>query len=71
MFYWLVTLVTIISVFFTKKNAKFYLLIGFYIFITGAVLKTINLNGISEILMRISFICWIVGLAMAIREFRQ
>ncbi len=68
MFYWLVLISIIVTMFFFKRDAKFYLLSAFYIFCSGVILRVIGLNEISEILMRLSFILWIIGLFKAFKE---
>lgn len=68
MIYWVILAGLIISSIFFKKRASFYLWIGFYIFLTGAVLKIIGINNVAEIMMRISFIGWLVGLGLSFKE---
>lgn len=68
MFYWIVLILIIGIMFFLKKDSKFYLFTAFYIFCVGAILRIIWLNEVSEILMRMSFIFWLVGLFKAFKE---
>ncbi len=69
MYYWLVLLAVIVTYFFKKKDSRFYLFTAFYIFCVGVLLRIMNLTNIAEILMRISLICWVMGLGLAIKEF--
>lgn len=71
MFYWLVFILAIGSMFFVKRDAKFFLFAAFYIFCAGVILRMISLNEISEISMRISFIIWIIGLFKAFKEINE
>lgn len=68
MFYWLFLISVIVTMFFFKKDSRFYLITAFYIFCTGAIMRVIGLNEISEILMRLSYILWILGLFRAFKE---
>lgn len=69
MFFWLILIFIIGIMFFIKKDSRPYLLTGFYIFIGGAIFRLIGLNEVSENLMRISLLFWVIGLFKAFQEF--
>lgn len=65
MIYWLILILIIIFQLAKKKNNIFYLKLAFYIFLTGAVFRIITLTDISEVIMRTSFILFVVGLILS------
>lgn len=69
MFYWVALFLIIGIVIIIKKDSKFYLTAAFYIFCIGALLRLTGLKEVAEILMRIDFMLWIMGLIKAYREF--
>ncbi len=66
--YWLILLSIITFQLVKKRENTFYLRLAFYIFITGAGLKILTLNDISEFFMRISFIFFLVGFVLSYLE---
>lgn len=68
MIYWLLLFLIIGSIYLNKKNASFYFNIALYAFMIGAILRIIGLNSLAEIIMRIDFMLWLVGFALAIKE---
>lgn len=65
MIYWFILLLIIIYQLVKKRDNIFYLKIGLYVFILGALLKIIALTDFSEFFMRISFIFLLVGLVLS------
>lgn len=65
MIYWFILLLIIIYQLVKKRDNIFYLKIGFYIFILGALLRVISLTDFSEYMMRTSFIFLLVGLVLS------
>lgn len=68
MFYWLVLILIVGTTFFIKKDSKLYLIAALCIFGVGAILRIIGFSEVSEILMRIDLIFWIIGLVKAYKE---
>lgn len=65
MIYWLILVAIIVFQFNKRKENIFYLNIAFYIFIFGALLNIVTLKDFSEFFMRISFILFLIGLALS------
>lgn len=68
MIYWLILISIILFQIIRKQKKTSYLNMAFYIFIAGAVFKIISLDDLSEILMRGSFIFFLVGLVLSYLE---
>lgn len=69
MIYWFILILIILFQWNQKKDNIFYLKLAFYIFLSGAAIRIIGLSEVAEFFIRISFIFWIVGLAISIRKF--
>lgn len=54
-----------------KKKSKFSIFTALSLFVISGILTSFNLTKISEILMRISFILWIIILAQSVVEFKR
>lgn len=67
-FYWLIFIVTVIIVKFYKPTSKKIMLYGFISFFVGILFTIINNLLIAEFVMRISFVFWLIGLVLAMRE---
>lgn len=67
MIYYFLLLLIIVYQFIKKRENIFYLNLAFYLFLLGALLRIVTLNDFSEILMRTSFILFLVGLILSYR----
>lgn len=68
MIYWIIGVLIIISIFWKRKNSKFYFKLGLYLFIAVVFLRVINLVDLTEFLMRVDFMLWAAGIFLAIKE---
>lgn len=71
MYYWLIFLVWTLYAFFIKKDSLHHLLIAFGLFIVSSLLETVTLHQIAEPIMRVSFLGWLIGVIVALKEYKQ
>lgn len=67
--YWWVLGLCIITVWFFKLSSSPVLLSSFGLFIFAAILTTIRITNLAEIIMRLSLIGWLVGFTQAVLEY--
>lgn len=61
MIYWVVLIILILLNKKIKKDGMFYLRIGFYLFLTGALISIVGIEGVAEFFMRICLVFLLVG----------
>ncbi len=61
----------ILAIIFFKKDSSYSLIPAFFLFLVSAFFAVFNLMDISEQIMRISFIGWIIGIFHALIEYKK
>ena len=54
-----------------RKNGIYYLKPGFYLFCTASFISIFNLVSVAEFFMRVSFILFIFGFILAVKEYKR
>lgn len=67
--YWTILIVWIIGIRISKKDSGITLKIAFILFSIAAILTVFNLRYIAELIMRVSFIGWLIGIFHALIEY--
>lgn len=69
--YWLILFLWVGGIFYLKKDSRFALYPAFVLFIVSAVLTVIGFRNVAEPIMRVSFIGWLIGIFMALIEYKR
>lgn len=67
--YWIILGVWIVAIWVLRKKASLSMKIALYLFIAAAALTVFGFRNPAELVMRVSFIGWLVGISQAIREY--
>lgn len=69
--YWWILAFTIFWIWTFKLSSGFILWVAFLIFILSALSVIVGQRSIGEILMRVSFLGWIIGLIQSMVEYKR
>lgn len=69
--YWWILIGWIFAIVNFKWGSSASLIPAFFLFVVGAALVTLGFKGIAEIIMKVSFIGWLVGITQALIEYRK
>lgn len=69
--YLAIIIIWVLGIIIYKKNSDYALIPAFLLFLVSALLTVFNLRDIAELIMRISFIGWIIGIFGALIEYKK
>ena len=67
--YWVILGQIIFTIWLFKLNSRVVLLASFVLFVIAGLLTTFSLTVLSEIIMRLSFLGWLIGFSQAVSEY--
>jgi len=69
--YLVIFILWIAGIIYFKKNSNYALIPAFCLFMISAFFTVLNFGDTSEVIMRVSFIGWIIGVVISLIEYKK
>ena len=70
-FFWYLLIFYYLCIWSFHLRSGFTLWTAFILFLFSALITSINLREVGEFFMRLSLICWIIGLIQSLKEYKK